>query len=157
MTSLHFLRTFINSLIEIHSIGLACAPIGSGTTSSRAACWRTDCSLMQSSRFRDRRLRHTANNGTASRTASRNQREFIVCSSTEIKLRDTGRFKARGNNANSETEPRCQLCEEEVRWRGRAEWDQKIEVGNAARAYGENAGDSTAEVGKPLSGDGKCL
>jgi hypothetical protein len=42
-------------------------------------------------------------------------------------------------------------------WRGRAEWDQKIEICNAAPAYGKNAGDGTAGAGKPLNGCGKNL
>jgi hypothetical protein len=82
---------------------------------------------------------------------------FIVCFSTKITLRDTVHFRARGNGANSETKPQGQLCQAEAMWRGRAEWDQKIEVGNVARAYGENAGDSKAKVGKPLNGNGKRL
>jgi hypothetical protein len=42
-------------------------------------------------------------------------------------------------------------------WRGRAEWDQGIEVDNVTRAYWENASDSTTEAGKWLNGDGKCM
>lgn len=42
-------------------------------------------------------------------------------------------------------------------WRGRAEWDQEIEICNAAPAHGKNAVNDTAEAGKPLNGYGENL
>lgn len=91
--------------------------------------------------------------GATRKIASRGQREYIVCSSTENSHRYTVRFRARGSRANSLTEPWCQLCQGEAISRGRAERDQGIEIYQVKRVYRAFVRDGTAESGEPLNED----
>ena len=118
--------------------------------------WGADGTLSQSSRFPNRRICQTAYIGAASTKASRNQIESMGCSSTE-NVQDTVQSRARGKYASSGMKTQCQLTKQEAKWRRRAEWDLEIEICNAAPAHGKNAGDGTAEAGKPLNGCGKNL